>query len=69
MHDLIANIAQNFAEIIRDEDYVMGESQQRSANAGVLDHVVFGRNEPALHHYHRTYAMKLGEDPALTMPL
>ncbi len=61
INEMIANIAQDFALIIRDEDYVMGESQQMSANAGVLDHIVFGRNEPALHHYHSTYASKLGE--------
>ena len=52
-------IAQGFAEIIRDEDYVMGESQQAAANAGALDEILFGRNEPALHHYHDTYAAKL----------
>jgi len=56
----IRTIAQDFAEIIRDEDYVMGESQQAAANSGALDHFIFGRNEPALHHYHATYAEKLG---------
>ena len=61
INEMIANIAQDFALIIRDEDYVMGESQQKSANAGLLDRIVFGRNEPALHHYHSTYASKLGE--------
>jgi len=57
--DMIANIASDFAGIIRDEDYVMGESQQAAANAGSLDQVIFGRNEPALHHYHDTFAAKL----------
>ncbi len=61
INDVIANIAQGFSEIIRDEDDVMGESQQRAANAGALDRIVFGRNEPALHHYHQTYARKLGQ--------
>ncbi len=56
----IRTIARGFAEIIRDEDYAMGESQQAAANSGALDHIVFGRNEPALHHYHATYAKKLG---------
>jgi hypothetical protein len=28
---------------------------------GSLDQIIFGRNEPALHHYHQTYASKLGE--------
>ena len=61
--DMALTIAEAFARIIRDEDYVMSASQQTSANAGVLDHVVFGRNEPALHHYHNTYRRMLGEDP------
>ena len=56
-------ISQRFGEIIRDEDYVVSASQQRTASAGVLDHVVFGRNEPALHHYHETYRRMLGMDP------
>jgi len=60
VNEFIRTIAQGFAEIIRDEDYVMSEAQQVSANAGALDWIVFGRNEPALHHYHQTYAAKLG---------
>lgn len=61
--EVYAELAQMFARIIRDEDYAMGESQQRAADAGSLDRVVFGRNEPALHHYHNTYRAKLGIDP------
>jgi len=60
---LAATIARTFGEIIRDEDYVMSASQQTSANAGALDEVVFGRNEPALHHYHNTYRALLGQEP------
>ena len=67
---MIATIAQTFAEIIRDEDYVMDESQQLAANAGSLDRwiagsldqIIFGRNERALHHYHATYAAELGAE-------
>ena len=72
---MIATIAQTFAEIIRDEDYVMDESQQLAANAdrwiagsldrwiaGSLDQIIFGRNERALHHYHATYAAELGAE-------
>ena len=61
INEFIATVAQGFAGIIRDEDYVMGASQQASANSGALDEIVFGRNEPALHHYHQTYARKLGQ--------
>ncbi len=57
---LLSNLAEKFAEIIRDEDYVMSASQQTAANAGALDYIIFGRNEPALHHYHNTYRTMLG---------
>lgn len=56
-------LAQLFASIIRDEDYVMSASQQATANSGALAETVFGRNEPALHHYHNTYREALGLDP------
>lgn len=49
--------------IIRDEDYTASASQQRSAASGVVEHSVFGRNEPALHHYHGTYRSMLGMEP------
>ncbi len=64
--EFMSDIAHNFAEIIRDEDYGMGASQQAAASSGALDHVVFGRNEPVLHHYHNTYRAQLGE-PLLEM--
>jgi hypothetical protein len=41
----------------------MSASQQRSAAAGTLPEIVFGRNEPALHHYHSTYRSALGMEP------
>jgi len=56
-------VAQTFAEIIRDEDYWMSASQQRTAESGRTGHALFGRNEPALHHYHSTYRSLLGLDP------
>ena len=61
--EFISNIAHNFANIIRDEDYVMGASQQSAANGRSLEYVIFGRNEPTLHHYHNTYRVMRGEDP------
>jgi len=64
--DFISTVAQNFSGVIRDEDYVMSASQQTAADSGALEYVVFGRNEPALHHYHNTYRAKLGQAP---MPL
>jgi phenylpropionate dioxygenase-like ring-hydroxylating dioxygenase large terminal subunit len=63
VEEFLASIATNFAQIIRDEDYVMSSSQQTAANAGSLDSIVFGRNEPALHHYHNTFRERLGQEP------
>ena len=59
----LRNVSESFASIIRDEDYMVAASQQRSADVGSLEHVVFGRNEPALHHYHSTYRAALGMTP------
>ena len=56
-------IAQGFAEVIRDEDYWMSASQQRTAESGRVSHALFGRNEPALHHYHSTYRALLDLEP------
>jgi phenylpropionate dioxygenase-like ring-hydroxylating dioxygenase large terminal subunit len=59
----IRGIAQNFANIIRDEDYAVAARSQLGAEAGVPAYNVFGRNEPALHHYHNTYREALGMEP------
>ena len=52
-----------FADVIRDEDYVAAASSHLGAMSGAQDHIVFGRNEPALHHYHNTYREALGMPP------
>ena len=52
-----------FNSTIEKEDYLMGELQQKSAETGLLKHVTFGRNEPALHHFHSTFAEVLGMPP------
>jgi hypothetical protein len=44
--------AEVFDSTIEKEDYLMGAHQQRAAESGQVDHLIFGRNEPALHHYH-----------------
>jgi len=60
---MLTMISRGFGSIIRDEDYLVSASQQRTASSGTLDHVVFGRNEPALHHYHGTYRRMLNMEP------
>jgi len=54
---------QGFAEVIRDEDYVAAASAHLGAVSGAQQYVTFGRNEPALHHYHNTYREALGMPP------
>lgn len=53
-------LPQGFARIIRDEDYVAAAAAQRGAGSGLIQEFLFGRNEPALHHYHTTYHAALG---------
>jgi phenylpropionate dioxygenase-like ring-hydroxylating dioxygenase large terminal subunit len=50
-----------FRSTIENEDYVMGEMQQRAAQNGQLKEILFGRNEPALHHFHTNYREALGQ--------
>ncbi|MEJ2533076.1 MAG: aromatic ring-hydroxylating dioxygenase subunit alpha [Halioglobus sp.] len=52
-----------FRSTIEEEDYAMGVSTQRAVESGLLDHLIFGRNEPALHHFHRGYREVLGMPP------
>lgn len=52
-----------FRSTIEMEDYVMGEMQQRSAENGLLKEIMFGRNEPALHHFHNAYREALNQPP------
>jgi phenylpropionate dioxygenase-like ring-hydroxylating dioxygenase large terminal subunit len=59
----IKETMQDFSGVIRDEDYAVAARSQLGANSGVLDTVRFGRNEPALHHYHNTYRRELGMEP------
>jgi phenylpropionate dioxygenase-like ring-hydroxylating dioxygenase large terminal subunit len=61
--NLVMDRARVFGDVIRDEDYAVAEGSQLSADAGLQEFVLFGRNEPALHHYHNTYREALGMEP------
>lgn len=39
--------------VVENEDFPVGEGIQRSFESGAQSHIVFGRNEPALAHFHR----------------
>ena len=52
-----------FGDIIRDEDYVVAAASHKGLRSGAIDHLTFGKNEPALHHYHNTYREALDLEP------
>jgi hypothetical protein len=59
----VENRMQGFAEVIRDEDYAAAATSHVGATSGALEYFTYGRNEPALHHYHNTYRAALGLPP------
>lgn len=48
---------------LEHEDYYMAEKSQKAAESGKVEYFIFGRNEPALHHFHNGYREALGEAP------
>lgn len=52
-----------FVSTVEHEDYAMGEKSQAAANSGKVEYFLFGRNEPALHHFHNNYRSALGLPP------
>lgn len=61
--ELVNQRSQGFADVVRDEDYVIAAQSQIGASSGAQAEVMYGRNEPALHHYHNTYREALGMEP------
>jgi phenylpropionate dioxygenase-like ring-hydroxylating dioxygenase large terminal subunit len=59
----LAGSIEVFRSTVANEDYEMGEMQQRAAENGLLKEIMFGRNEPALHHFHRNYREALNLPP------
>src|SRR5437867_1744556 len=47
-------------EAVDREDFRLGEGIQRGFRSGAQDHVTYGRNEPALIHFHRSLGRALG---------
>jgi len=54
---------EGFASVIEHEDYVAAASSHLGILSGAQEYLTFGRNEPALHHYHNTYRSALGLPP------
>jgi phenylpropionate dioxygenase-like ring-hydroxylating dioxygenase large terminal subunit len=47
-------------KVITTEDFTAGRTMQLGFNSGAQSHVVYGRNEPALAHYHKSIRRALG---------
>jgi phenylpropionate dioxygenase-like ring-hydroxylating dioxygenase large terminal subunit len=52
---------------VEEEDFPVGEGVQQSFRSGAQPHIVFGRNEPALQHFHRVTRAALGLPPVAAM--
>ncbi len=63
VEEMLTMRLEGFARIIEAEDYVAAASGHRGALSGAQEYMIFGRNEPALHHYHNTYREALGLPP------
>ena len=61
--DTPANPFEEFSAVVRDEDYVVAAQTQKTAESGLQEYLLFGRNEPPLHHYHNTFRAALGMTP------
>jgi hypothetical protein len=61
--EMLGTRLESFASVIESEDYVAAASGHRGALSGAQEYMIFGRNEPALHHYHNTYREALGMPP------
>lgn len=58
-----AIVMEVFDSAIEKEDYAAAETTQKAAESGLLGSLLFGRNEPALHHFHAAYREALGLPP------
>jgi hypothetical protein len=47
-------------DTVLEEDFVVSQAIQRGFSVGAQEHVTFGRNEPALQHFHRSLVEVLG---------
>jgi phenylpropionate dioxygenase-like ring-hydroxylating dioxygenase large terminal subunit len=47
-------------DTVEKEDFPLAEDMQRGFHSGAQDHLLFGRNEPALAHFHRSVREAIG---------
>jgi phenylpropionate dioxygenase-like ring-hydroxylating dioxygenase large terminal subunit len=61
--ELLKMRAEAFGNVVESEDYATAVTTQKAAESGLMEYVIFGRNEPPLHHYHNTFRKALGMEP------
>ena len=49
--------------VVTGEDFPTGRTMQIGFTSGAQTHTVYGRNEPAMIHYHQSMRSALGLDP------
>jgi phenylpropionate dioxygenase-like ring-hydroxylating dioxygenase large terminal subunit len=49
--------------VVENEDFPVGEAIQAGFDSGAQSHLLFGRNEPALAHFHRAISAATGTSP------
>jgi len=52
-----------FGDVVVNEDLAAVAGMQRNLASGRIEQVMFGRNEPPLHHYHQVFRKALGLSP------
>jgi hypothetical protein len=52
-------------DVVTGEDFPAGRTIQIGLNSGAQTHTVYGRNEPAMIHYHQSMLKALGGSAAL----
>ena len=50
-------------QVVTGEDFPAGRTIQAGVTSGAQTHVVYGRNEPAMIHYHQSMRTALGLAP------
>ena len=50
-------------DTVLDEDFVVAQVMQQGFTSGAQEHLTFGRNEPALQHFHRSLLDAVGPFP------
>ena len=60
--DPLQNVVVIYAHsAVRDEHYALVEKLQANLESGARSHLVFGRNEPGLHHRHSTWSAAIAK--------